>query len=104
MEYAIIEASGRQFWIEPRKYYTMNHVPLKRVTKVILNNILLVNQNDEMQLGFPYLNNVKIEGIILNHFDGQKVLVYKMKPKKKYKRKNGHRQKLTKLYIDKISL
>jgi large subunit ribosomal protein L21 len=92
MEYAIIEASGRQFWIEPRKYYTMNHVPLKRGTKVILNNILLVNQNDEMQLGFPYLNNVKIEGIILNHFDGQKVLVYKMKPKKKYKRKNGHRQ------------
>lgn len=104
MEYAIVEISGRQFWVEPEKYYTINHVPLKLGTKLFLKKILLINQNDKVELGFPYLEKAKVEATILNHLEGPKVLVYKMKPKKKYRRKNGHRQKLTKLFIDKISL
>mmetsp|Transcript_20261 Transcript_20261/g.25576 ORF Transcript_20261/g.25576 Transcript_20261/m.25576 type:complete len:105 (-) Transcript_20261:277-591(-) len=103
MEYAIVEISGRQFWVEPEKYYIINHVPLKLGTKLFLKKILLVNQSDKVEIGFPYLEKAKVEATILNHLEGPKVLVYKMKPKKKYRRKNGHRQKLTKLFIDKIN-
>jgi large subunit ribosomal protein L21 len=103
MEYAIVEISGRQFWVEPEKYYIINHVPLKQGAKLFLKRILLINKNEKIQLGKPYLENSKIEATILNHLNGPKILVYKMKPKKKYRRKNGYRQKLTKLFINKIS-
>lgn len=103
MEYAIIEISGRQFWVEPEKYYTINHLPLKVGTKLFLKRVLLINQNEKTEIGSPYLENAKIEATILNHFQGKKVIVYKMKPKKKYRRKNGYRQKLTKLLINKIN-
>jgi large subunit ribosomal protein L21 len=102
MDYAIIEISGRQFWVEPEKYYTVNHLPLKLGTKLFLKRVLLINQKDKTEFGFPYLEKAKVEATILNHFSGKKILVYKMKPKKKYRRKNGYRQKLTRLLINKI--
>lgn len=102
MNYAIIEVSGRQFWVEPEKYYTVNHLPLKLGTKIFLKRVLLINQKDKTEFGFPYLEKVKVEATVLNHFNGKKILVYKMKPKKKYRRKNGYRQKLTRLLINKI--
>jgi large subunit ribosomal protein L21 len=104
MNYAIAEISGRQFWIETEKYYNVNHIPLKIGTKLILKKILLVNQKETIKIGFPYIENVKVEATILKHFDGQKIIVYKMKPKKKYRRKNGHRQLLTRLLIKNICI
>jgi large subunit ribosomal protein L21 len=104
MNYAIIEISGRQFWVEPKKYYLINHIPFKFGTKLFLKRILLVNQEKKIEIGYPYLNNVKIEAVILNHLKEKKVIVYKMKPKKKYRRKNGYRSKLTKLLIESINL
>nr|YP_010443802.1 ribosomal protein L21 [Vacuolaria virescens]UTE94689.1 ribosomal protein L21 [Vacuolaria virescens] len=101
MEYAIVEISGHQIWLEPNKHYAVNHVPLKVGTKLFLKRVLLVKKKN-LFLGFPYLENARIEATVLNHFEAKKVLVYKMKPKKKYRRKNGHRQKLTALYINNI--
>jgi large subunit ribosomal protein L21 len=62
----------------------------------------MLNDNGNIQLGKPYLDGVKIEATVLQHIKGPKLLVYKMKPKKKYRRKTGHRQQLTRLMIDKI--
>lgn len=104
MNYAIVEISGRQFWIEPEKYYTINHLPLKLGTKLFLKRVLLIKQKEKIEIGYPYLQNAKVEATILNHFEGKKILVYKMKPKKKYRKKNGHRQKLTKLLINAINI
>jgi large subunit ribosomal protein L21 len=103
MNYAIIEISGRQFWLEPKKYCVINHLPLKVGTKLFLKRILLINQDKKIEIGYPYLNNAKIEAVVLNHFEGKKIIVYKMKPKKKYRRKNGYRPKLTKLLINSIN-
>lgn len=104
MDYAIIEISGRQFWVECKKYYTVNHLPLKIGTKLFLKRILFINKKQTIKIGCPYLNNAQVEATILNHFQGKKILVYKMKPKKKYRKKNGHRQKLTKLLINKFTV
>ena len=102
MKYAIVEISGRQVWVEDGKFYNLNYIATNPGNKILLNRVLMLNDNGNIQLGKPYLDGVKIEATVLQHIKGPKLLVYKMKPKKKYRRKTGHRQKLTRLMIDKI--
>jgi large subunit ribosomal protein L21 len=104
MKYAIVEISGRQFWIETGKYYDFNRIPTDPGTQIILNRVLLVNNDGDIFIGKPYLETVKIKGKILEHFRGKKTIVYKMKPKKKTRKKLGHRQELTRVLIEDISL
>ena len=104
MNYAIVEISGRQFWVEPEQYYVINRLPLKPGTKLVLKKVLLINKEKNIELGYPYLENAKIEATVLDHLLGKKIVIYKMKPKKKYRKKNGHRQKLTRLLINTINL
>jgi len=102
MKYAIVEISGRQFWIETGKYYDFNRIPTELGKQIILNRVLLLNNDGEVLIGKPYLNSVKIKGKILEHLRGKKTIVYKMRPKKKTRRKQGHRQELTRVFIEDI--
>nr|QWK41778.1 ribosomal protein L21 [Protohalopteris sp.]QWK41861.1 ribosomal protein L21 [Protohalopteris sp.] len=102
MEYAVIEASGRQFWVEPKKFIEFNRLLINIGSTLIMQRILFMNKTGAINIGQPYLPNTLIKGIISKHFLGPKILVFKMKPKKKYRRKIGHRQKLTRLFINQI--
>jgi large subunit ribosomal protein L21 len=102
MKYAIVEISGRQFWIETGKYYDFNRIPTELGKQIILNRVLLLNNDGDLLIGKPYLETVKIKGKILEHLRGKKTIVYKMKPKKKTRKKQGHRQELTRVLIEDI--
>jgi large subunit ribosomal protein L21 len=102
MKYAIVEISGRQFWIETGKYYDFNRIPIDLGKQIILNRILLFNDEGNLLIGKPYLGEVEIKGKILEHFRGKKTIVYKMRPKKKTRKKQGHRQELTRVLIENI--
>ena len=104
MKYAIIEISGRQFWVETGKYYDFNRIPTELGKEITLNRVLLVNNEGEILVGKPYLDTVKIKGKILEHLRGQKKIVYKMRPKKKTRKKQGHSQELTRVLIEDISI
>jgi large subunit ribosomal protein L21 len=104
MKYAIVEISGRQFWIEVGKYYDLNRIPTTLGKEVILNRVLLVNNEGELLIGKPYLETVKIQGKVLEHLRGRKTIVYKMRPKKKTRKKQGHRQELTRVLIEQITI
>jgi len=104
MKYAIVEISGRQFWIETGKYYDFNRISTELGKEIILNRVLLLNNEGEVLIGKPYLEKVKIKGKILEHLRGKKTIVYKMRPKKKTRRKQGHRQELTRVLIEDISI
>lgn len=104
MKYAIVEISGRQFWIETGKYYDFNRIPTEVGKTVRLNRTLLVNDHGLLSIGQPYLESVKIEGEILEHIRGKKKIVYKMQSKKKARKKQGHRQELTRVLIKNISV
>ena len=104
MKYAIVEISGRQFWIETGKYYDFNRISTELGKEIILNRVLLLNNEGEILIGKPYLESVKIKGKILEHLRGKKTIVYKMRPKKKTRRKQGHRQELTRVLIEDISI
>ena len=104
MKYAIVEISGRQFWIETGKYYDLNRIPTELGKEITLNRVLLVNNDGELLIGKPYLESVKVKGKILEHLRGRKTIVYKMRPKKKTRKKQGHRQELTRVLIEDISI
>lgn len=103
MKYAIVEISGRQFWIEEGKYYDFNRIPTELGKQITLNRVLLMNDGEKLFVGQPHLQNVKVKGKVLEHFRGKKTTVYKMRPKKKTRKKQGHRQELTRVFIENIS-
>ena len=102
MKYAVVEISGRQFWIETGKYYDFNKISTKLDKKIHLNRVLLLNDQGNILIGKPYLKNVTIKGKILRHLKSKKTIIYKMKPKKKTRKKQGHRQELTRVLIEEI--
>jgi ribosomal protein L27/ribosomal protein L21 len=102
MKYAIIEASGRQFWVEPGRFYDFNHLELNSGDKIALTRVLLVNNEGNVSVGHPCLANAKVEATILGHINSRKVTVYKMRPKKKTRKKQGYRSNLTRVMINSI--
>jgi large subunit ribosomal protein L21 len=104
MKYAIVEVSGRQFWIEVGKYYDLNRIATTLGKEIVLNRVLLFNNEGQVLIGKPYLNNVKVQGKVLEHLRGRKIIIYKMRPKKKTRKKQGHRQELTRVLIETINI
>ena len=102
--FAIIEASGKQYWVEPNKFYDFNNINVEVGKKIILNRILLLKNGDQTLIGQPILENVLIEGSVIRELRGKKVVIYKMKPKKKTRKKAGFRQKISRVKIEQIRI
>ena len=102
--YAIVEASGQQFWLQPNRYYDLDRLNAEVDSTVTIDNVLLVNDGKAATLGQPYVKGASVELKVLAHRRGPKVIVYKMRPKKKTRRKNGHRQELTRVLVQSISV
>ena len=102
--YAIAETSGQQFWFEVNRYYDIDRLKAKEKDKITLEKVLLLKDKDSITIGKPYIKNAKIELEVISHKRDKKILVYKMRPKKKTRRKMGHRQELTRVMVKSISL
>ncbi|HAC62586.1 MAG TPA: 50S ribosomal protein L21 [Cyanothece sp. UBA12306] len=104
MSYAIIEAGGQQLRVEPGRFYDINYLGVEPDSSYSIDKVLLINNNDEISIGQPYIEGATVEGTIVENRRGRKVIVYKMRPKKKTRKKRGHRQELSRLMINSISL
>ena len=102
--YAIVEASGQQFWLQPNRYLDLDRLAAEVDSTVTLESVLLVKDGSGTTLGQPYVTGASVELKVLAHRRGPKLLVYKMRPKKKTRRKNGHRQELTRVLVQSISV
>ena len=102
--YAIAETSGQQFWFEVDKYYDIDRLNAKEKDKITIDKILLIKDKDKVSIGKPYIKNAKIELEVVSHKRDKKIIVYKMRPKKKTRRKMGHRQELTRVMVKSISI
>ena len=102
--YAIAETSGQQFWFEENKYYDIDRLNAKEKDKITLEKVLLLKDKDTINIGKPYVKDAKIELEVISHRRDKKILVYKMRPKKKTRRKMGHRQELTRVMVKSITL
>ena len=97
--YAIVEASGQQFWLQPNRYYDLDRLAVDVDGTLTIDNVLLVNDGKATTLGQPYVKGATVQLKVMAHRRGQKIIVYKMRPKKKTRRKNGHRQELTRVMV-----
>ena len=102
--YAIAETSGQQFWFEVNRYYDIDRLNAKEKDKITLEKVLLLKDKNSITIGKPYVKDAKIELEVVSHRRDKKILVYKMRPKKKTRRKMGHRQELTRVMVKSISL
>ena len=104
MNYAIIEAGGLQFRVEPGRFYDMNRLTTDDSNAYVIDKVLLISNNSKITIGHPFIEGATVEGIVTRERRGKKVIVYKMRPKKKTRKKRGHRQELSRLMINSISL
>ena len=102
--FAIAEASGRQFLFKVNRYYDLDRINAKEKEKITLNNILLIKDDKNISIGKPYVKNAKVELEVMSHLRDKKIIVYKMRPKKKTRRKMGHRQELTRVMVKSITI
>lgn len=104
MTYAIIETGGKQLKVEPGRFYDIELLHIEADEKVTIDSVLLVQHDGEVTIGQPLVTGATVQGTVLRNLRGRKVIVYKMKPKKKTRKKRGHRQEITRLMIDSITL
>ncbi len=100
--YAIIESCGRQYKVAEGDVIFFEKLDAEEGKKVTFDNVVLVSDDKKVEVGTPYVKGVKVEGKVVSHGKGKKVLVYKYKAKKNYRRTQGHRQPYTKVEITKI--
>ena len=102
--YAIVEASGKQFWLQSNRYYDLDRCHAEVNDVLTIDKVLLFKDGKDLKIGKPYVKDAKVEIKVLEHRRGPKIIVYKMRPKKKTRRKNGHRQELTRILVQSISV
>lgn len=104
MIYAILEASGKQIWVQPGRFYDINKVSANPGEYIKLERVLFLKANEDITVGKPCIPNMYIKGKVLKHLRGRKLTIFKMKPKKNMRSKNGHRQELSRILIESIQV
>ena len=97
--YAIIEACGKQYKVAEGDVVFFEKLDSEEGKKVTFDNVVLVSDGKKVQVGSPYVKGIKVEGKVVSHGKGKKIVVFKYKPKKNYRRKQGHRQPYTKVEL-----
>jgi len=100
--YAIVEIAGQQFKVEKDQQIFVHRLDSKEGEKVTFDNVLLIETGGKVKVGSPNVSGAKVTAKVLEHLKGDKVVVFKKKRRKGYRVKNGHRQYLSKIEIQKI--
>ncbi len=101
--FAIVEIAGQQFKVEKDQTVYVHRLAQPEGASIELENVLLVNNNGSIKVGLPTVAGAKIGATVITHLKGDKVIVFKKKRRKGYRKLNGHRQSFTKIKIDSIN-
>jgi len=100
--YAIFETGGKQYKVSEGDVITVEKLGLEAGTNHVFETVLALSNGGELTIGAPIVKGAKIEASVIEEGKHKKVIVFKYKPKKGFRKKKGHRQPFTKLKIDKI--
>ena len=100
--YAVIESGGKQHRVAPGEDVALEKLAGEVGDTISFDKVLLTSDGDNVSVGKPYLGNVTVEGHITHHDRHRKIVVFKYKKRKNYRRKRGHRQHFTLVRIDDI--
>lgn len=101
--YAIIKTGGKQYMVNEGDVLTVEKLEAESGAKVSFDEVLVVGNNGDVKLGSPVVSGANVEATVIENGKARKVIVFKYKPKKDYRKKQGHRQPFTKVRIDKIN-
>ena len=104
MRYAVVEAGGKQWIAREGETLEVDRMPVEPGKTVELEEVLLVVDGSEVRVGTPRVEGAKVTTTVVDHTKGPKVLVFKYIPKERYRRRQGHRQQLTRLAIQRIEV
>lgn len=102
--YAIIRTGGHQYRVAPGDTIEVERLEAETGSQVELGEVLMLSNDDGVQVGTPLVEGAKVVATVLRQGKGPKLVVFKYKPKKRYRRKTGHRQNLTMLSIKEINI
>ena len=102
--YAIVNIAGQQMKVAKDQQVYVNRLPNKEGDKVTFDEVLLVDNNGKVNVGAPAVTGASVSAKVVEHLKGDKVIIFKKKRRKGYQTRNGHRQLLTKIAIDGISV
>lgn len=100
--YAIVETGGKQYQMEENRYVDVELLEADVDSKISFDKIVMLVNGKKSKIGQPYVSGASVEGTVLRHGKAKKVIVYKQRPKKGYRVKQGHRQQFTRVMISKI--
>ena len=100
--YAIVESGGRQYRAEEGQSFSVEKLPYEVGEQIELSNVLLLADDAEVVVGQPTVPGASVKATIVDQYRGKKIFVWKYKPKKRYRRRQGHRQSYTRLRVDEI--
>jgi large subunit ribosomal protein L21 len=104
MKYSIVEDGGKQFKAVEGGTIEVDLFPAEIGEQVDLERVLLVVDDDNVHIGTPFVDGAKVKATVVSHIKGPKIIVFRYRPKKRYRAKTGHRQKYTRLQIDSIEI
>ena len=99
---AIVSIAGQQFKVKSGQQIYVNRLDAAKGDKLSFNEVLALLSDDNCTLGTPVVTSASVEATVMNHVQGDKVIVYKKKRRKGYEKKNGHRQAFTQIQINSI--
>ena len=102
--YAIVEVGAKQYSVKKDDVIEVERQEIAEGKEIKLDKVLLVSDDAKIEVGQPYLKDVKVAALVLSHTKGPKIISYKYRRRKTYHRKKGHRQSLTMLKIKEIAI
>jgi len=100
---AVIKTGGKQYLVSPGQKIKIEKLNEKEGSEIVFNEVLLLEKNKKIEVGSPLIKDAKVVGKVLRQGKGKKIIVFKYKPKTRYKVKKGHRQPFTEVEIIKIT-
>jgi large subunit ribosomal protein L21 len=100
--YAIVETGGKQYRIEEGVVFNVERLDAEPGNEIALDKVLMTGGDDAINVGKPYLDNAKVTCEVLEHGRGKKVVIFKHKRRKDYRKKQGHRQEFTRIKVKSI--
>ena len=100
--YAIVETGGKQYQMEEGRYVDIELLNQEADSKVVFDNIVMIVNGKKSKVGQPYVAGASVEGVVVKEDKAKKIIVFKQRPKKGYRKKQCHRQGFTRFMINKI--
>jgi large subunit ribosomal protein L21 len=104
MSYAVVASGGKQYVARPGETIEVDRLPLEKNAAVDFDQVLLIADDGDVQVGTPFVEGAKVTGKVAGQIKGPKIIVFKYKPKIRYRRKQGHRQQYTRVAIEEVVL